>query len=599
VVSLLLCMLSPLALAGWDPAARAIADYNRGVDALEVGEVEEAEQRFRTALAIDPSCGTCQAGLGNALFRQRRLTEAEVALDLAAEAHPTQAQTWANLALVRFALQDFVSARAAAEAGVRSDPADPDVMQALVTVLVRQGDLSSARAALDGARSGMAPGDWACLMGTVEVEARNMTAAVGHLEACKGARDPARAGVLAARLAQGSDALGSTAHVAALVGATTTLRLTQAVDLFNEGDFAGAETLLDQVLRDSPDNVSARMVRARCRFERGALDLARADLEGVLKGDTWVDVHRSGAISGILRPQDAVVVGRLIDESAGVLARIQARQGEVELAKLTLLTHRERLGPSAGVVAAEVEILGDAGDNTGAWAAANSGVVQFPNDAGLMLAIGKLAQQHSDGLSAPSAALSALEGSPRWSDHANLAVAWAKAGRYSACVQQAQGAAGLAGAADQTAMRELAWRCAVGTGDVALADGALAAVTPHIARAQLSEVGRANHANLLLEAKRPADAVALLAVAPFADTSVRTLATAVQLRAHVDLRDWTAAAAAASQREASPQDQVWVAALVGREGQERAARDLLVSACPRLEGDEAARCVELRTGFGG
>jgi tetratricopeptide (TPR) repeat protein len=325
------------ASAAWLPDPTAVAEFVGGNSALNEGALDQAEARFRAAMVDDPSCGACRVGLGVALYRMNRLDEAVAELEATSRAWPAEGSVWSMLATTHFARQDFPAARAAAEAGVRADPGSPDAMFSLQMVAIRQGDLPRARAALEGARATLPPAEFACLMGKQEAEEGKPAEAASRLDLCETASDPQYRFLLLEAIAAANSNLGELAALGAAYEATETLTVNQAFDRYNNRDFAGAEALLDTVLATTPAHVSARMVRARCRYERGALGLARVDLELVIGGGSWVTVEGSGSLTGVLRPEDEALVRDLIDEAGGLLARIQAEQGELAAAKATTL----------------------------------------------------------------------------------------------------------------------------------------------------------------------------------------------------------------------------------------------------------------------
>ena len=101
------------AWAAWEPSRSVSRDYARGVAALDVGELSEAESLFREVLDAEADCGMARHALGLALLRQNRKAEALAAFEQASMENPEEADAWVGLSLGAFAAQDFPRAREA------------------------------------------------------------------------------------------------------------------------------------------------------------------------------------------------------------------------------------------------------------------------------------------------------------------------------------------------------------------------------------------------------------------------------------------------------------------------------------------------------
>ena len=141
-------------------------------------------------------------------------------------------------------------------------------------------------------------------------------------------------------------------------------------------------------------------------------------------------------------------------------------------------------------------------------------------------------------------------------------------------------------------MRQVAWRCAVGAGDL----GRAAELATRILAsdpAGLNPVVRIIHALVCLSAERYDDALALLDGFEPTDPQQRSMATAVALKVSVWTLDWDREVAAARRPEADPADQAWLGSKLLKEGRTAQARELLTRACPALKGEVAAQCAAL------
>ena len=107
-----------VALAGWDNPTHpdAGAAFNEGVTALDAANPKAAEVAFRKATNLDPDFGRATLGVGLALLRQDRASEAIGVLAPLAGAFPDETMVWTHLSQARFAARDFDGAREAAAA---------------------------------------------------------------------------------------------------------------------------------------------------------------------------------------------------------------------------------------------------------------------------------------------------------------------------------------------------------------------------------------------------------------------------------------------------------------------------------------------------
>jgi tetratricopeptide (TPR) repeat protein len=102
---------------------------------------------------------------------------------------------------------------------------------------------------------------------------------------------------------------------------------TTAEQAFNRGDYAAALPALEQVLAETPDNLSARLYRAICLIETGVTEVARRELDPIAEGNSAL---RNEAIWYIglshLRDQDPAACRRALEKIPPGDARYDAAQ---------------------------------------------------------------------------------------------------------------------------------------------------------------------------------------------------------------------------------------------------------------------------------
>ncbi len=127
---LILLVALPLGLAcAWAPLPRtdfrALDHYNTAAFLLQKGLSHEAESQARRGLDADPSQARLYFVLGNALFIQRRFTEARTAFEASLKLHPDDASAHYNLSLVCRELGDRATAQHELDETLRLDPSHP------------------------------------------------------------------------------------------------------------------------------------------------------------------------------------------------------------------------------------------------------------------------------------------------------------------------------------------------------------------------------------------------------------------------------------------------------------------------------------------
>ena len=591
--SLMLHSLLATGYAGWAPVVTDRRAYSAAIADLAGGRLEDAEAGFAAILAKDPDCGMALHGRGMARLRSGALDGAAADLQQVASRFPERPEGHTALSSVRFAQQDFVAAEAAARAAVQADPSDIDANAALQQVLLRTGDLPAARAALKAVGGALPPPVMACFEVQLAREAGDTAGVEAGAERCGAAGIP---GLVAAALSRATGDVSIMGELAGELGVEDLLLHAQAVDLFNDGAYAEAAATLDTVLARSPHRVDARLLRARSRHATGAVEGALSDLEQAFDAPTWVDVHRSGAMSGILRRSDADALDREVVAGAGLLVQILLEKGDLDGARSRLDAFDAALGDRAPLQAARADWRFRSGDVAGGWAHLEASLQRHPGDAHLLRLASLRAVTQPEGMPAGLRAMLGASGS--WQDAWNLALSQRKGGDLAGCHATAAGAltasATTATPDDRRKLAGLAHRCAVSARD---RTGADALVAEAGGAASLDPVVAYNHALLRYESGDAHGTLTLLGSrvgSPDAAAPDATRATvALAIRAHLDLDALSAAHDLAVGGWATPEDQLVVASRLAVADDPVRARALLDVACPVLSGEAQSRCDKL------
>lgn len=590
-------LFSSLAQAGWQPEGSAVQAYEAARETLNSGDPVGAEQQFRALVASQPGCGLCAQGLGYSLLLQNRRSEAKSVLVEAAGRFPRQPEMQTSLSEAAFAAQDFALARSAATTAVGLAPASIDAALALQAVLLRTGDYGAADDALDDA-TGLPAGERACLRVGLAMEQDDLRVATEQLATCKAAEREDLVTMIEGLYAQATGARTEATSLMDALGVESVRLIADAIDRYNGGDPQGAITVLDQVIAKNPERLDAWLMRGQARWRVGDKAAARQDLERAFKGGTWVEVHSTGMMSGILRKSDEEKLRQMVMGGSAILARLYVESGETGKARAVLERAKSEGRLNNDLLAAEVELLTAEGRKAEAWKLLAAEIGKGNKGNTLLDAAGNLAWKDLPG--APPAVLAAIrEGGPGTARY-NLASAWLNAKKPKDCLSEVTATPGATHdamlAADRLAMDRLGYRCAVYADDLPAADQRLAAL------GALSGVEYAavyNHAMMRANAKRPADVLTLLDSVPAPDARSHANALSLQIAANVALQQWSRAAALGQDKDCAPQDLSWLAFQLSEAGLPVEARGLLVRACPKLSGKEAEQCRALLAELGG
>jgi len=572
------------AAAEWSCTRGSQRIINQAVEALESGALDQAEALYQQALLKEPACGLAGHGLSVALLRQDRPEEAAALLTTLAAAYPAQPEALTGLSVAAFAAQDFATARTAALQAVGLDSASLEANAALLAVLLRQGELTLATQVIEEARGKLEGPSLACLEAQVLIEGGHPEQARTLLPYCRQSAQTALVAAVSGQLAP-----GSTAAMADRVGAAAVAGISEALDALSSGDAGTARTILDGVLTDSPARIDARVLRARCHRALGDLAAARADLEAAFEGETWIEVHTSGAMSGILLKSHEDQLNTLLADGMGLLITIQLEAGELDQAQQTLRTAQATLGAGPHLAAADARILRAAGERDEGWRRLEVALSTWLVEPVLLTVAAEWGLE--DPARMPEGAAAALANSGRWEDRHNLAAILYQSGQHAACVEQIRSATGASGPAPDDATRRRLWsigyRCAAQAQDLDAAEEAARRAAP---MSTLDPVARVNHALMRYSAGQGA-----AALEPIADLSgpeaVMSMAATIATRVHGEAEQWPEATAAAQHAPAA--ERYWLGQRLVSDGDLTAGIGLLRSACPELDGEERVQCTQL------
>jgi len=590
-VTLLLLALAAvggLAHAAWEPSPDVAAPFNAGVLALNAADPAAAADAFRDALVADPSCGRCAHGLGLSLLRQERLDDARDALADALDRYPEHAELHTAYAAASFAAQDFDTARSHASTAVALAPTSIDAQVAYQQVLLRLGAIDDARAALDRATDLPGP-ERACLSLLIDIEQDRAPNSTSRAY-CSQAGHPGLASTVDARI--GAHASRPAVAAAAATAATSMQLVVQALQRHQAGDDPAALPLLDRALALEPRRVDARILRAVARARTGAMDDAIADLQLVLDAKSWVEVHRTGELSGVLTAGDEAELREGVRQGAGLLVSLLVEEGRLDDAERTLSRANSAYGMGPRLTAGAVRLRTAQGLLPAAWDILAHGLEQWPADSDLGLLATELAARDPDGV--PAALADSVAGATDWRALYHRAHAAAEADRHAACAADAERSwqgldtsddtTSAASADDRATVLRLMHTCAVNAGLLTAADRAADALRhPGV----LQPIARVNHALMREDVGDHEGALALLDGFQPPTDEARHLAANLTVYAAGELGRWEQALAAAPDADADVA--LWLGLRMRDAGRDDAAL-AVADRCAELNGDLAAGC---------
>lgn len=306
----------------------AVATHLLGLVQRQLGRAADAEQLLRRSVELAPQNPEFRSNLASLLGALGRHAEAIGELQRAIAAAPRFRP--ARLALARMANQTGAFALGEREARelLAADPRDGEAWSALGAALYGQRRIAAAREAFESAVR-LAPGYGAARY--------HLAAALCEEERAEEALEHAEA---AARLGIGHRGL-----------ALTRARVLMQLDRYGE-----AETLLEELVRASPEDAEAQFLLAQLRHVRGDMDFARALREAA---------DRPAAGLGI----------------RVTYADVMRRSGRLEIAERVLRALIEQHGPQPALASALATVLQESQRFAEAADVARSAASAQPDDA--------------------------------------------------------------------------------------------------------------------------------------------------------------------------------------------------------------------------
>ncbi|MGK4386658.1 cellulose synthase subunit BcsC-related outer membrane protein [Ectopseudomonas oleovorans] len=245
---------------------------DRGLKALEKGDLAVAERELSSHLKSNPNDGDALGGLGVLRQRQERFDDAELLLSKAVQQKGGSAwrnalddvRYWALLQRARDSLarERVADARQQLEQARRLKPQDIEALLALADLQAQQGDVALAE---QGYRQALVqrPQEARALRGLAQVLAQ------------QGKADEAMA-LINRMPAKEREAFGGLGQLRA-AQALQRARIAEA-----RGDTQAMRQALESALRDDPNNAWARFSLARLYVDLGAVAEARSLMDGLL-----------------------------------------------------------------------------------------------------------------------------------------------------------------------------------------------------------------------------------------------------------------------------------------------------------------------------
>ena len=604
-----------LALALLTAGANAAEPYNpqtrKGIDAynevlghLDKRQLKPAEAKARKCLKLEPNRGACQTLLAEVWSRGGQLEEAVASLQTVAQAHPGELEPKLMLSFALFSLQRFDEAREWSGRALEGAPADLRALSAHQMVLVRLGQYDEMLALLDAARAAGSKPEHDCLESVVRLQKEHAARARALLVSCRQADDSSFIANAEAAFtaATGEHTTGADALVKLLDEQETPLSL--AITAFNAQAFEEAEGLATQAIDDPALTTQARVLRALARFELGREKAALKDLDDALLSGTWIDVHQSGVLTGILTKRAEEFFLDQLRRGAAVRVLLLVGAGRVDDAEAALPAAREAFGDDPELLAAETWVHVGRGDPGKAWASATAALsVEVPPTMADR-AVSMLALNHLGAASPEQKAVAAERGSI--STRFNLAAGMSNLGDVTGCLSVLRPLAGTEDSIPQRVGEDraaanallplqprlnlLAHSCAAGARDLEAAIAFWALLGPPVDAPSGNVI---NHALLLLQSGR-----AEAAWTTFSESSVldraegQHLAAALQVAigAATDTERWDDVLALATHPEAPPTTRLSAGTALGAAGRRADAVRILKATCSELAGETRALC---------
>lgn len=494
--------------------------------------------------------------------------------------HPAIGRFPTMLSSALFAAQDFEGALAAAQRGRKLDPSDRAAAEAVYAALLRLGRYDDLEALID-VFPGVDNGARDCLRADIRVDqgqdAERLRAA------CSGSSDAEfRAQGLAALDQARGDHDQAAGHLAAM-GAPAAGAEGQVAGLIAQGRCAEALPLIREAVAAESWNATHHVRLGGCLLATGDREGSKRALAEVFAKETWVAVHESGAMTGVVTHGAEQAFDASLQLAIGELVRIHLDDGDLDGAAAALARGEERYGRVGPLVGAAVRVDAARSGPAGRWGAVTRGLAAHPGHPGPLEVAGELAVTDAHGV--PQAVIDATLAHGSDVARYNLLAGLSNTRSDGACAALGLAAIPVVAADLRSRVAGVGHDCAVRGRDVATADALIAA-----APGAWSPAGRLGHATLLVDAGRAADA--LKALPARTDPGLEAATASLRVQALLDLTRLDDARAALTP-EVQPELRVNVAIGLYDAGRNDEARAVLAGLdCATLKVG-AATCTSL------
>jgi tetratricopeptide (TPR) repeat protein len=600
----LLIASAVIAAEPYSPQTKKGVDaYNQAVGHLDESQPKPAAAKLAKCLKAEPKRGMCQTLLAKAWTRMGKSEDAVALLQEVTAAHPTQLRPLVTLSHAYFLLQRFDESAASSQKALNLDPISLLALGAHQNILLRMGRYDDMLAALEAARAVAKKPEHDCLEAQVRLQRDNAQAARALLTSCRTAEDPSFIANAEAAFtaATGEHTAGSKALVGLLDEESP---LTKAISAFNERDYKGAEEEATKAIAEPNSESQGRVIRALARQEMGRTAEALKDLDAAVGAGTWIDVHRSGVVSGILTKKSEERFLAHLRRGAALRVRLLAEEGRVEDSAAALDAALEAFGDDPALQAANVWLLIKQEKPAEAWDAATRSLSADPAPNAAQQAASMLALNHLDASSPENLAVVAERGTVP--TRFNLAAGLSNRQRPVECSDVL---APLVGTEDTIAARAgddratqndlralqaqtnlLGHACALTAGNV---DAAVELWSLLGDPEAVQEWNVLNHALLLLQAERSAESWATLESTKILERGgVQNVALSLQIAigASIGLKEWTRTVALSERPDTPDSTRLMAGTELGTAGQKKLALSILQPLCANLKGEQKAIC---------
>ncbi len=604
-ILLFLLLPSVAAAAPWSPETRQGVDaYNQGIELLNGQNPKGAEAKFRKCTKKEPGVGLCGLYQAIALTRIGRAEKAVPLLRQVAADFPEQDSPLGELSTALFGLEQFDEAKGYALAALKLNPAETEHLNRLVTVLLRTGEYDEGLAAVERSRGQLPDADLACQEASILIQRGQPADARELLVAC---RESKEAYLITNAEARYTTATGERTRGAAAMDAVLDPKsgpLGQTIEAYNLGEWAEAERAATRAIQAGEGSGQALVLRAMSRERQGKAVLALADFDKALESGTWIDVHRSGAITGIITKTAEERLFDLLRLGAATQVELLSEQGKFERAESALEQGRAAFGDNAQLIAAEGRLRLEQGRLPEAWAIVRTTLPTGRGSAPLQELASDLALKHL--VAASPEDIAALEADGTLSTQFNLGAAFYNAQNPAECLRIFRPLAGTSETLaerspagdegwalrwredlerDQSRINRLAHDCACRTSEADAAAQLWQLVDPPELSSAIS------HAILMLNQKRHAEVGPALDRGQAGDaTENRSQIVQLYLLGAARAGDLDAALTWAADPAAPQGGRLELSALLGQKKRYAEALSLLTGRCGELQGEAKDVC---------